>query len=502
MPVPPLLLGWLLLAAAPVASEAAGYLPSGSPVELYDVGRLALLRDPGVKTIGFGPSQKWPREEGGRSVLAEVDGPGVIRRLWFANAAEDRPGVSDRKDAHLRIILDGRPVPALDVTLDELFSGRHPHFPRPLVNEAAGGFVCYVPVAFRNGCKVEVDGTGVRHFQVDVVRLPSAAGVTTFTAAPTKAERDALTLARELWRDPDSLFTDKAELRAMAVRSPEKAEFHVDGGRRSMQRFILPAGPRTIRSLDVVADPRTADAWRSARIRLIWEGDDPAGAGVDVPLGFLFAQVEGVNPHQSLLAGQREQRWWNRFPMPYRRQALIQVDAEEPVKGLIRVRTVAGVDPGAGYFRAVYRAAPVNLSEAGFDWLQAQGRGHLVGLFLVTETPAQSHQRLAGSVRLAADGGPASYGQGLAGYFNGGWIAAQGPRDQAETSPVSGFPLFRRDGEGWRVAAYRWHATDPVSFSRSISAGVEPPDVNRSAAGLRAAAFWYSERPGPSGAGD
>ncbi|MEJ7640203.1 MAG: hypothetical protein WKF75_20120, partial [Singulisphaera sp.] len=51
----PLILGWLALAADPTPSPsgvaASGYLPTGSAVDLHDLGRLARLRDPRVRMV-------------------------------------------------------------------------------------------------------------------------------------------------------------------------------------------------------------------------------------------------------------------------------------------------------------------------------------------------------------------------------------------------------------------------------------------------------------------
>ena len=42
-------------------------------------------------------------------------------------------------------------------------------------------------------------------------------------------------------------------------------------------------------------------------------------------------------PYQSLLLGQRANSWYNRFPMPYHRQAILEIDC-----GQTTAREVAG----------------------------------------------------------------------------------------------------------------------------------------------------------------
>ena len=250
----------------------------------------------------------------------------------------------------------------------------------------------------------------------------------------------------------------------------------------------------------MVPTPKTAEAWRSARLRLVWEGDDPELAGVDLPLGAAFGLPERSMPYRSLLVGRNAMTWYNYFPMPYRRQALLQIEAEEPIKGKVRVRTLPGVDPRAGYFRAGFRASLPAKPGADFEWLSETGRGHLAGLLLEVEAPGKSSRPLDASDRVAVDGFPAVVGSRLAHRFNGSGPGVTGRLDRPQTYPLSGFPEFRQEGDALRAAAYRWHLTDPVPFERSVTAEIAPDRESASAAGYRAAAFWYSERPGPASA--
>src|SRR4051812_1006494 len=155
----PVVLVLLTLLAQSVRAEpsaarsgtAAGYITAGTPSELSDLGLLARLRHPGVQAVGFSSYDRTGgnndgfkgtysrvREEGGDSVLAEVAGPGIVQRIWFTHTSGERPGLLDGKNEHIRVYLDGRAPPALDLPLEQLLSGKHPHFPAPLVNQGSG----------------------------------------------------------------------------------------------------------------------------------------------------------------------------------------------------------------------------------------------------------------------------------------------------------------------------------------------------------------------------
>ncbi len=461
------------------------------------------MRDPGVQAVGFSSYDRTGgnndgfngtysriRAEDGNSVLAEVEGPGVVQRIWFTHTSGDRPGLLDGKSEHIKIYLDKKERPDLDVPLEMIFSGRHPHFPRPLVFEGSGGFVSYVPIPFQSGCRIVVEGLGVRFYQISLIRLPAGTQLASFTAEPRPEEQAELASAATLWSRP-------GEYESNELADSELAQYLVEGLAKSSHEYVLRAGPATIRSLEIVPAAGTEDAWHAARLRLVWDDDNIGDAAVDLTLGLAFGRVEGAGPYESLLLGQRKGTWYNRFPMPYQRQALIRIDTAKPLKGTIRVRTVRGIAPDAGYLHLVQRQSVPTQSGEDFNWLKAEGRGHFVGVLLSTEGKAKLPYWLEGDDSFKVDGRLAIHGTGTEDYFNCGWYALDGRLDRPSTYAVHGFPVYRKRGESWQVAAYRWHLSDPVPFARTIEAGIEHGGENNVAADYRAAVIWYFERPGP-----
>src|SRR5208283_3473233 len=307
MPAVSILLVLLAQSGTPVPRQAAaaatGFRPSGSPAELHDLGLLARLRDPGVQPVGFSSYDRTGgnndgfngtysriRAEDGNSVLAEVDGPGVVQRIWFTHTSGEQPGLLDRKQEHVKIYIDGRDRPALDVPLETIFSGTHPHFPRPLVCEGSGGFVSYVPIPFQKGCKILVEGLGVRFYQIGLIKLPAGADVTSFTEQPGPEARAELARAAALWSQP-------GEYESRELASADVAHYDVEGLASSTHQYALRAGPATIRSFEIIPAAGTEDAWRAARLRMVWDHDEAADAGVDLPLGQAFGWVEGSGPY-------------------------------------------------------------------------------------------------------------------------------------------------------------------------------------------------------------
>ena len=234
----------------------------------------------------------------------------------------------------------------------------------------------------------------------------------------------------------------------------EPAEYKVEASSRSSLTYMLPPGPRTVRLLEVLPDPGTADAWRSARLRIVWESDNPvvSRSSLDLPLGLAFAQAEGGPIGESPAFASDGSAWVNRLPMPYRNQALLRIDTDRPLSGRLRLKATRGVASDAGYLRAT----PWRIGAAG-DLLNESGRGHVVGLLVEGEP---------GSLDLM------NRRQDL------GCLVL----DEKEVKPSPG-------------PARRFSA-DPPSFENSIAVVSVVGGLKKTkATDARAILFWYSDRP-------
>jgi hypothetical protein len=474
MPVLPLLLSLLPLAAEPVS----GYRPTGSLAELADLGLLARLRDPALRVLSFGSHEHRQAND----LLVDTPGPGILQSLWFAQPPR---GDSSDRDAILRIHLDGQAAPALQISLHDFFRGKHPHFPQPLVTEGAGGCFGFVPIPFRAGCRVAVEHRGARAYHIRVLSLPDAEGIRTFTEPLTAAERATLARAVKLWSHPERSDLAGAEV----------AEYAVEALGHSTLLFELPPGPRTIRSFEIRPAPTTAGAWRGVRLRLGWDTDDPARWAVDVPLGLAFGHAEGSSAYQSVLVGQSDRGWSNRFPMPYHRRGRLRLDSEQPLAGTLRVVSLPGTDADAGYFHAQVMPRPRTSSREDFPPLSARGRGHYAGLFWTgAARPRPTRSGFQGALlRIQLDGQPIA--ENLE-EFLGVWsdAAPLTPLSRITLYPLHGLCVYDVASDCQRGVIYRWHLTDPFPFTRAIQAGLEPGPDNPSPADTRAALFWYSDR--------
>ena len=118
-----------------------------------------------------------------------------------------------------------------------------------------------------------------------------------------------------------------------------------------------------------------------------------------------------------------------------------------------------------GYFHASWRREPRTRSQKPFVILEAQGRGHLVGVNMSMQGYDNGMQYLEGDELVTVDGEktPSIRGTGTEDYFNGGWYFNKGEF----AAPYHG--LILKDDTLNRIAAYRFHMQDAISFTSSLA---------------------------------
>ena len=146
----------LLLLSIPVMPEAQAQ-PYGLP-ELYRLDLLPRIRSSvfvgsvssydrtGGNDDGFSGKYSFVAREDDGLVIADLQGPGVIYRIWTPTPTEDM----------VEFFFDGESQPRIRVKFRELFTGGAEPFVAPLVGYGAGGFYCYVPLPFEKSCRVLV----------------------------------------------------------------------------------------------------------------------------------------------------------------------------------------------------------------------------------------------------------------------------------------------------------------------------------------------------------
>jgi hypothetical protein len=421
------------------------------------------------------------RTEGDTEVMAEMEGPGCIWRIWSAKA-----------DAgHVKIYLDGSDTPAVDLPFAGYFDGKNPPFVHPsLVHITGRGCNNYVPVPYQKSCKIVADKGWGRYFHFGYETFPKGTAVPTFRMALAAEEAAALAAA-------DDILSNRRGQDPAGKRPGEETiakGLAVPPGKALAAAEV--AGPRAITAIRVKVKglgPREDEiaALRELAIRITWDGE--AAPAVWAPLGDFFGTAPGINKYKSLPLGMTDDGFYSFWYMPFAKGATVEIANDGPAERAVEVSVVHAPlsRPAAelGRFHAKWHrdaflpAEP----ERAIDWtmLKTQGRGRFCGVMLHVWNPKGGWWG-EGDEKFFVDGEkfPSTIGTGSEDYFGYAWCTPelfQNPyHDQTFVT-----------GNRGHVSVNRWHVTDNVPFQKSFEGCIEKYFPNSRPTRYACTAYWY-----------
>ena len=178
------------------------------------------------------------REEDGRIVMAEMEGPGCIWRTWSARAL----------DGHVKIYLDGNETPVVDLPFKNYFSGDTAPFnfsavSYDLVENGCRGQNLYLPIPYQKSCKIVAEKGWGAYYQFVYTTFPEGTKVPTFSADLVADNAQALKKYNELVA---GRVDNKAE-NLPTGPDVEKNSLQVSGGETA--KVVELGGPRMITSI-------------------------------------------------------------------------------------------------------------------------------------------------------------------------------------------------------------------------------------------------------------
>ncbi|MBN2308951.1 MAG: DUF2961 domain-containing protein [Candidatus Hydrogenedentes bacterium] len=489
------------LMACPVAMGQA--LDYGElAARLTDLERLASLPEPGEacaqwsswdrassfdaasgKYVGWsanGDGDKYIREENGQYVLAEMEGPGCIWRIWSA-----RP-----EDGHVRIYLDGATEPAVDLPFKAYFDGSSEPFTRgALCYESARGWNCYVPIPYQRSCKIVADKGWGRYYHFTYGTFPPGTTVPAFSrnldAAGAKALDDADRFLSRMGENP------VARRPGQSVKSKRvRVRPH---GRKCVAQLHGPAAITSIRAF-VELPPAPADqaALRELALQIRWDGEKEPS--VWAPFADFFGTAAGPNVYRSLPMGHTDGGWWySHWYMPFAKRAVVELVNDGDVPRSARLKIVHApltADPAdLGRFHAKWHrdAFLPKEPERAIDWpmVITEGRGRFCGVNLHVWNPEGGWWG-EGDEKFFVDGEvfPSTFGTGSEDYFGYAWgnptLFARAYHNQTISMANRG-----------HISVNRWHITDNVPFQTSFAGCIEKYFPNDRPCLFAATAYWY-----------
>jgi hypothetical protein len=465
---------------------------------LTDLERLALLPDPGERCAQWssydraskynaasgkyvawdanGDGDGFIRKEGSQIVMAEMEGPGCLWRIWSAAP----------KDGHVRIYLDGATEPAVNLPFIGYFDGKNEPFTRSaLVHTVAMGWNNYTPIPYQKSCKIVADPNWGQYFQFVYATYPQGTQVPTFNRQLTADENAALDAAN----------------RILTAGGPTEGENRVvsDGvlDARGVNTHRL-EGPMAIIGIraqvaDLPASPADREILRELTLEIRWDGEKEPS--VWAPLGDFFGTAAGANAYRSLPSGlTKEGLWYANWFMPFAHSAEVRVRNDGAKARKLKLEIVSTPLQGDASRYARFHAKwhrdaflPEDPDRRKIDWtlLKTEGRGRFLGVMLHVWNPKGSWWG-EGDEKFFVDGEkfPSTIGTGSEDYFGYAWCNPTLFQNAYHNQTIS------MNNKG-HVCVNRWHITDNIPFQQSFEGAIEKYYPNQRPTLYASTVYWY-----------
>lgn len=491
----------------------------------------------GYNDSGFSGAEEFLYvDDEGATVLVDVIGPGCIYNMFFAwpnhsMVPEELEMTLLENFGQVQVFLDDGQAPVVDLSIDEIFSKQHSPFLNPFVfspDESSLGAVSYLPIPFRNSCKVRLTGgpQPFSFYQIWFHRYRDNEGVATFTGkedlSGTRSLRD------DIGQDPKDISENEKTEGTVTLTPPGSSG--ADGQKITILELTDGGRIQSIHLQPSVSKSLAFGILKELWIEMEWDGMK----AVEAPLNLLFALGNrGMDPEEppyepvireapvrSIPVGEDEgEGLYCYFPMPFAQTAKISLQyrasddfdkTRSPVELVYEIayrKLLSGENPGRseGYFRTQYRQVKKSDFDSsiplGEDYilLDARGTGHYVGVVIMAEDTDSGS--LEGDERAYIDGSltPQIHGIATETYFQGSWYFNS--MNEPFSLPLYGAPvLIGREGEpsapltsgSFDFTMYRFHLTDLIPFHDSIRFGIQHGGVNEIPINYSSLAFYYA----------
>lgn len=376
----------------------------------------------GGNNDGFEGTYSYIRKnEDSSLVVFEVEGKGVIERIWTPTPTNDT----------LDFYLDGSKSPDFSINFNDLFSGKVYPFIPPLVGQhIVGGYYSYLPIPYNNGCKIVFRGEKMLFYQFQYREYNNDDyRVQNFNPMHINAEEEReLNKLVKLWnyenRNVESFYGNDINV--------IPSVFQLKPG----QSFTIADIKEGGRILGIEIDPADIfeGMYKQIDLKITW--DDEKTPAIYTPVADMFGYAFGTRSMHSLLMGVNyANKAYCYIPMPFDKAAKIElvyrggISERKPVNIHSRVfynnqPRVAGEE---GKFYINWKREEPSLGKP-YVFLEGKGKGHYIGTLLQSQATdyITFTEFFEGDDVTMIDGEMTVHGTGSEDYFNGGWYAQPG----------------------------------------------------------------------------
>ncbi len=410
-------------------------------------------------------------------VMADVDGPGAIVRMWTANS----PGT-------VRIYFDSSIKPGIKLTEKEMFFGKSKLFPAPISGVYSLGKNSYMPIPFSKHCKVTTSSK-MLYYHVDCRLYKNKTNVKTFTLKQLEAESNLVKKIINILKTPEELQFELSNAECMSGTNVMKAgsSFVVsDDGNNNKAIYNFECK---------VLKGNLEETLRKCLLQVTFDKmNKPA---IVAPLGDFFGTAPGLNKYKSLPLGVlNDDTMYCHFLMPYKNNCsfkFINTSTNE-IKLTYKILAMPYKwSARSQYFYAKWKAwfdYPTR-PQSDLNLFECKGRGKYVGNMFQISNPVPNWWG-EGDEKVYIDGEkfPSTFGTGSEDYYGFAYC-------WFELFTHAYHNQIRVDGPGnyGHSCVSRFHFLDALTFDKSIRFDLEMWHHADTKVSIATTVYWY-QRPG------
>jgi hypothetical protein len=429
---------------------------------------------------GFSGKYSYIRKENDGWVVADIQGAGVINRLWTPTPSTDT----------LKFYFDGEKQPRIALPFIDLFSGKVYPFTAPLCGNEIGGYYCYLPIPFARSLKIVYQGEGLKFHQIQYRKLSGNQLVKSFSFDYFNRNRNVFQPLISVWESRLPVMYDSG----IHMR---KLNFSLASGEEKSLLELHSGGRITGIEINAGNDLQNADG----KLTLTARWDNEPQLALNLPFHKFFGYAFGQPAMHSRWIGANRDKYYCYFPMPFDSSAILSLKYEDEqgkelmISGTIYYSENQRDKDKEGKFYTQSRREYLPEKGKPYRIAAIEGRGHYVGTILTAQGLEEGMTLFwEGDDCSIIDGEMRMHGTGSEDYFNGGWYAVADRWDKGVSLPLHGSLLY--DLKRGRTGGYRLFLSDKINFHSSYQLTMEHgPEKNEVAVDYSSVGLFYSDRP-------
>jgi len=444
------------------------------------------------RTGGNEDGDYFPEKNHQRAVLAKINGPGIITRIYTAHPL----GI-------LNIYLDDKKEPLISSPASEFFSGALPPFSEPMVGKSTGAY-CYFPIPFSKSARIELEPDPDknapfpfgRYWQVEWLKLSEEYQLKTLSLPISESEQSALDnfkrylISLQKFEPPEGLEQISFEKK-------------ISPGEKIVLAELSPPGIIRKLALSLVPDNQSSqEQFLKAKIFCYW--DDEKNPSIMAKASSFFANP--INSNSPKIFIKRTQQGGKIFlPMPFSRSARWEIENPTEISGSVKMELwLERKEPKSPWrFHCLEREKKLtknsithNLDhQTDYLLLSSKGQGRFIGTVLWVFNKYFLWWG-EGDETFFIDDELRWHGTGTEDYFDGSYLHLG---DNLFTSALAK-DLYGKGYAGLNLV-YKFHLLDPIYFQKNILFRLEYGTgifgINDLDNWYGSVVYWYQSEPHP-----